>query len=343
MKHLLWSGLAGLFGVLVAFALTGGSGKAYQILTDRWGTFSYQTAAVFRPIISPPPPPVRLTFVGDMMLARGVAQSVKKNGGGDYSWLFANLGDLASADILFGNLEGALSDQGADRHKRFSFRMSPEALPAIKAAGFDVLSVANNHSGDWGRPAFDDTLARLAEAEIVAIGGGINLAEAAAVKVIEKNGQRIGFLAFTDILPVELSAGENRSGILLADNPDFAAIISQAAALVDALVVSFHWGEEYQTRSNPRQQTLSRAAIDAGAKIIIGQHPHVVQEIERYRDGLIAYSLGNFVFDQYFSQATMTGLALTINLERGNIASTSEQAVNLDNYFRPWISATTAN
>ncbi len=277
---------------------------------------------------------VDLTFVGDIMLDRGVRKSVNKNLGNDYKALFKNLSLIASADIAFGNLEGPLSDKGRDLQNLYSFRMAPESLIALKDAGFDALSIANNHIGDWGRPAFDDTLARLKENNILAVGGGINSNEAERPKIIEKNGLKIGFLGFSDVGPESMEARTNSSGILLASNPRLPEIIENASREVDALIVSFHWGEEYQ-KPTVRQKYLAHLSIDKGAKIIVGTHPHVIQDTEEYEDGYIMYSLGNFIFDQAFSKETMQGLMVEIKLDKTGILKTRKELVKLDKNFQP--------
>src|SRR3989337_2533530 len=126
---------------------------------------------------------------------------------------------------------------------------------------------------------------------------------------------------------------------MIRDN--YKDIIKNAAENVDVLVVSMHWGEEYKTRSNTREQTLGHGAIEAGAKIVIGHHPHVIQEIEKYRGGLIAYSLGNFIFDQYFSEETMRGKLLELKIAKSpftqkvTITETKEKIIKLNEFFQP--------
>ncbi|MCE9585445.1 CapA family protein [Candidatus Nomurabacteria bacterium] len=278
---------------------------------------------------------VTLAFVGDIMLDRGVRSSVNKNFNGDYSALFDNLDILKNYDISFANLEGPASDQGKDMHNLYSFEMDPSAIPAIKGAGFDILSVANNHVGDYGRDAYIDTLARLKENEILYAGGGNNSTEAEQPTIIEKYGMKIGYLAFSDKGPDWMQATSEKAGLLLANNPRFDEIISNASKQVDYLIVSFHFGEEYQTKHNDRQAYLAHKAIDAGAKIIIGAHPHVVEDTEVYKKGFIAYSLGNFIFDQKFSENTMQGMLLELKLNRDGSISAKKNIIKLDSVFQP--------
>ena len=278
---------------------------------------------------------VTLLFGGDIMLDRGVKNSVLKNFNGDYSKMFEKINILNDADIVFANLEGTASDQGTDRHNLYSFRMDPSVIPALKGSGFDILSVANNHIGDWGPVAFTDTLSRLKENEIAYTGGGMNKRDAEKPTIIEKNGMKIGYLGFSDVGPDTMEATENSAGILLASDPNFDAIISNASKQVDYLVVSFHFGIEYQKQHNARQELLAHKAIDDGAKIVIGSHPHVVEDTEVYKNGYIAYSLGNFVFDQYFSADTMQGMLLQIKLSKDGSMIVQKNIMQINKVFQP--------
>ncbi len=274
-------------------------------------------------------------FVGDMMLDRGVEASVKKNFNNDFNALFENLGELKNADILFGNLEGPISDQGRNVGSKYSFRMDPVVLPVLKEAGFDIFSFANNHVGDWGINAFKDTLTRLEENSILTTGAGVNKSEVINPTIIEKNGVTFGFLGFTDVGPNWLEAKENSPGILLASDPNFESIIKNASYKCDVLVVSFHWGDEYRKTHNQRQQILAHRAIDSGANMVIGHHPHVIEDIEIYKDSTIVYSLGNFIFDQYFSTDTMKGMIFIANFEGKELINTEQKEIILNRTYQP--------
>lgn len=278
---------------------------------------------------------IKLLFAGDIMLGRGVENSILKNGKGDFRFIFEKANFLKNADIVFGNLEGPISDKGKDVGNMYSFRFRVNVADALRQAGFDVLSLANNHMADWGKEAFEDTLGWLEKSEIVGIGAGRNKKDASEVKILELKGLKIGFLAFSDVGPNWLEAAAGSSGILLASDKNFDEITKGAAEETDALAISFHFGEEYQKVSNARQKYLARRAIDNGAKIVVGHHPHVVQEIEKYKNGIIAYSLGNFIFDQYFSEDTMSGMVLEIELEGKEIKSIVPKTVKLNKFFQP--------
>jgi len=278
---------------------------------------------------------VKLIFVGDIMLDRGVKNSVIKNFGGDYAKLFKNLEILKDFDIVFANLEGPVSDKGKDKHNLYSFRMDPTVLEALKNTGINVVSVANNHVGDWGREAYIDTLSRLKEKEIFYTGGGINSTEAEKPTIIEKYGMKIGFLGFSDVGPNDMKADVNKAGLLLASNPRFDEIIKKASAQVDYLIVSFHFGEEYKTKHNKRQEYLAYKAVNDGAKIVVGHHPHVIENTEVYKNSFIAYSLGNFIFDQSWSEPTMQGMLLNIKLSRDGDLTVRKDTVKLNSAFQP--------
>jgi poly-gamma-glutamate synthesis protein (capsule biosynthesis protein) len=281
---------------------------------------------------------VTLTFGGDIMLDRGVRTSVVKNFNNDYSAIFAKSKELTDilkkSDINFANLEGTASDQGVDQKNLYSFRMDPAVVPALSGAGFSILSVANNHVGDWGRLAYSDTLARLKENEILYTGGGNDKAEAETPNIIEKYGMKIGFLGFSDKGPDYMAADTDKAGLLLANDPDFDQIIQNAAKQVDYLVVSFHFGEEYQAKHNARQEFLAHKAVDDGAKLVIGSHPHVIEDTEVYKNSYIAYSLGNFVFDQKFSAPTMQGMLLVVKLNKDGSMSVKKDITQLNSVFQ---------
>ena len=276
-----------------------------------------------------------LVFGGDVMLDRGVKASVEKNFGGDYSQLFTSLTKLRDADIAFVNLEGPISDIGNNVGSKYSFRMDPAVIPVLKNSGIDIVSFANNHAGDWNKPAFDDTRARLTNAGIQYTGAGSTEKLAETPIIIEHNGNSVGYLGTTDVGPNWLEAKGTSSGILLASDPLLPEIIKNASEKVDILVMSFHWGEEYK-EANDRQKALAHMAIDNGADLVIGHHPHVIEESEWYKDGYIAYSLGNLIFDQYFSPETMQGLLLEVELEDKRVVSVKKNLVKLNGYFQPY-------
>ncbi len=326
--------IAGVLALAYALFYTGLSDSESEPLSP------IPIRALIGSVVQPEPDTITLALVGDIMLDRGVEHSVMRHGNGDFSWLFASTRDLREVDILFGNLEGPVSDLGRNVGSIYSFRMQPAVAGALATAGFDILSLANNHIGDWTLAAALDTKRLLLEAGIEAVGLGSNKSEVIQPVVLEKSGQKIGWLAFSDVGPNWLAAGATSGGIILAADPDLPEIIAFASQVVDHLLVSFHFGNEYEARASLRQRELARLAIDHGARVVVGHHPHVAQEVERYQDGLIAYSLGNFIFDQDFSPETMRGLVLELELSREGIKSARTRASQLDQYFRPTLANT---
>lgn len=283
-----------------------------------------------------PPSEITLFFVGDIMLNRGVEWSINKYGKGDWKFPFLEIAeDLEKADILFGNLESPISDKGSKVGSIYSFRTNPKAIEGFNYAGFDILSVANNHIFDYGREAMEDTFLRLREAGIDYVGGGFSEKEAYSPIIKEINDIEIAFLAYTNLGSKNWEATGKRSGISWLTEERLEEDIKKAKNQADLIVVSMHFGEEYKSQPTSEQKYFARLAIDTGADLIIGHHPHVVQEIERYKDGYIAYSLGNFIFDQGFSKETMQGLMLKVVIEDGRIRTVSSKVPqNLDSSFR---------
>lgn len=282
------------------------------------------------------PKPITLTFVGDVMMDRGVRNSVVKNMSGDYSALFANTSYLADADIAFANLEGTATEEISKRTgSRFSFRMDPVSVTALKNAGVDIVSFANNHVGDYSTKGFLGTIDTLKVNNLLYAGAGENHADVTTPKVIDVRGTKVGFLAATDVGPTWLAATNTKPGILLVADPNFLAIVTAAKAQVDVLIVSFHWGNEYSP-ANEGQERIAHAVIDAGADIIVGHHPHVMEKVEQYKDKLIYYSLGNFIFDQYFSEHTMRGMVAQVSIDPETKAITHVEYVSpLSRQFVP--------
>ena len=294
---------------------------------------SFAQVSVFLKV---PPKSVNLFFVGDIMLDRGVEAKIKKYGENDWRFPFLKIAeDLKGADILFGNLEGPISDKGRNVGSIYSFRVDPRAIDGLKYAGFDVLSVANNHLFDYSVTALEDTFLRLKEAGIEYVGGGFDKSEAYAPVIKEVNGFKIAFLAYTNIGMPSWGAKENRSGIAWLTKESLEEGVKEAKKQADIVIVSFHFGDEYKTQSNAEQKDFAYLAIDSGADLVVGHHPHVVQEIEKYGEGYIAYSLGNFIFDQNFSKETMEGLLLKVFIVNKEIKEVTSAKIKINGFFQP--------
>lgn len=274
-----------------------------------------------------------LLFAGDIMLSRSVgARMATLN---DWQWPFGGIASITQgATLAFANLETTVSERGAKGGCGYCFRADPRVMEGLVAAGFDVLSVANNHMWDYGLDAFTDTLQYLAASNISGVGGGRNLAEAQGPVVRIAGDTRVAYLAYTDLLPASACATAERAGVNCFDDVRMRGDITRARGVADVVVVSFHTGTEYAAEHNIIQERIYHAAIDAGADVVVGHHPHVVQDMEQYRSGWIVYSLGNFVFDQAFSEATMRGAMLEVSLQNKAVTSVQLLPVVISRDYR---------
>ncbi|MFC5301044.1 CapA family protein [Azospira restricta] len=256
-------------------------------------------------------PVVRLLFVGDVMLDDGPGRAIAA--GRDPFADFAD--EFDRADVRIGNLETAIASGGEPIPGKFyAFRASPRVIDRL-AGRFDALSVANNHSGDYGPEAFVETLSLLDIAGIQAFGGGRNLAEAHQPAWIEHSGLRIAILGYNEYKPRAFEAGPDWPGVAWSeDGHVLRGIAAARAAGADIVIPFMHWGWEGEREPSPRQRELARRMIDAGAAAVVGAHPHVTQGSETYRGRPIVYSLGNFVFDSFDSPAEREGWLLRLTV-----------------------------
>jgi poly-gamma-glutamate synthesis protein (capsule biosynthesis protein) len=238
-------------------------------------------------------PAATLVAVGDIRLDGPVGAIIARLGPGAPT---ADIREPLAADIVFGNLEGSITRRGEKQPKTWNFRAPPKNLACLKEAGFTVLNVANNHTMDFGREGFEDTVAAVRKRGFLLVGGGRDRQEAEALRIARAGSLKVGFLGFTSTFPQEAWAKRHRPGVAYSDFDRFPAIIRAARPLCDVLVVSFHGGTELAPEPNEIQKSFARAAIEAGADLVIGHHPHVLQAVEVYRGKPILYSLGNFLF-----------------------------------------------
>jgi poly-gamma-glutamate synthesis protein (capsule biosynthesis protein) len=275
---------------------------------------------------------VRLIFVGDIMLDDGPGRVIKS--GRDPLAPFA--AQLRDADFTIGNLECPIATVGkAFESKIFSFRADPGAVSVLKGR-FDALAVANNHSGDYGKAAFLETLAHLERAGVPHFGGGIDLARAHEPLWIERKGLRIAVLSYNEFKPRSFEAGPDWPGIAWSEDSQVVSDIRAARAAGADLIIPFmHWGWELEPTPGERQRQLARTMIDAGADLVVGGHPHVTQGAEYYRGKLIVYSLGNFVFDGFDTPAAKRGWLLRLTLDRKGLVAWDTLAAQMDEEGTP--------
>jgi poly-gamma-glutamate capsule biosynthesis protein CapA/YwtB (metallophosphatase superfamily) len=278
-----------------------------------------------------------LAAVGDIMLDRGVGQKIERYGTG---YPFEHVGDqLARADIAFGNLESILAEECARGTNIITFKAKPRYAQALAQAGFDVLSLANNHSADCGRTGLQQTIANLLSRGIRPCGAGKTPKEAERPNILSVKGLRIAFLAFSTFSSEGASLTQGAMSIARASDES----VRRAAAArpqADLVVASFHWGQEYVSHPGDEQVRLAHAAVEAGADLVIGHHTHVLQglQIVRSADGtrrsLIAYSLGNFVFDapRAWDKRLVESVVLHCRLSADGLESAEVVPVVLDGY-----------
>lgn len=276
--------------------------------------------------------PVRLVFVGDVMLDDGPGKTIAA--GGDPLAHFAAA--LKDADFTVGNLECPVATKGhALDNKIYTFRARPEVMEALKGR-FDALAVSNNHSGDYGQEAFVQTLDLLDKAGIRSFGGGRNLAAAHAPLWVERKGLRIALLGYNEFKPRSFEAGADWPGVAWSEDSQVVADIRAArAAGADLVIPVMHWGWEREPQPNERQRQLARTMIDSGADLVIGGHPHVTQGAEYYKGKLIVYSLGNFVFDGFETPETRRGWLLRLTVDRAGLIAWDTLAADMDDAGTP--------
>ncbi|TEB10784.1 CapA family protein [Pelotomaculum propionicicum] len=281
--------------------------------------------------------PVCLVAVGDIMLSRGVAGEIKKQGGDPLHPFAIIKYYLKSGDIVFGNLENPITPGREIMMPEMTLRADPGSAQALQEAGFSVLSLANNHLADFGSEGLLDTLRYLDEAGIGHAGAGENEEEAFAAAFSEVNGLKLAFLAFTDpaIVPDAYLAGVEQPGIAFLEQEKVRAAVQDARRKADFVVVSIHAGREYESEPDLAQTQFARLAVDAGADLVLGHHPHVVQKIEQYKGKYIIYSLGNFIFDQKWFRATRVGLAVKIFIAAGGVERMEFMPVFINDQDQP--------
>ncbi len=291
---------------------------------------------------------VRVVAVGDIMLSRNVAAKAKA--AGDPALPFRGMAELLdSSDFNFGNLEspfappapetapggpGAVDElewDGVIGGKSLVFAAPNKTLGALARFNFQVLSMANNHAMDQVEAGLLHTVDRLAAEGIRVVGAGANLEEAWRAQVIERQGRRIAFLAVS-YASWNFGADDRNEYVARIEDLDrLRARVSGLKSQADFVVVAMHAGNEYTSQPTPAQVNFAHAAIDAGAGLVVGSHPHWLQPCEQYRGGLIFYSLGNFVFDLDSSRAVRQGAAVKLYLAADDVGWAEVIPVEIEN------------
>lgn len=263
-----------------------------------------------RQIATPPNPHVntsltRLLFAGDVMLSRGVRREILASG--DPALPFRKIAPFfLKADISFINLESPFSDRGRYRDEGLVFHAAPQMIEGLTLARITVASTANNHARDCGPYGIEYTVRWLRCHGVQPVGSSESDSATHRGVIIERNGIRFGFLGYT----FDQQNGNWRdidTRIAIGDSATVSDDVKELRRRADVVIVSMHSGSEYAAKPGKAQIELAHSAIDAGAAVVVGHHPHVIQPEDEYRGGIIFYSLGNFVFDQYQRQATQHG------------------------------------
>lgn len=259
--------------------------------------------------------PVVVNAVGDIMLAGSGEKTYRKHG---YDYPFGATKEiLKQGDILLGNLEAPITESGSEfTDKRFRFKTSLETAAALKSAGFTHLSLANNHILDFGAEGLRQTLDILDKSGIIHSGAGADISAARKAGITSVKGLKIASLSYSLTYPEEFFAGTDRAGTAPGYTQLFTADIEQAKKSADCVIVSFHWGGEGLDKPKPYQMTAAHRAVEAGADIVIGHHPHVLQGVEHYGNGVIFYSLGNFTFGS-ISKSSSSSMIARITFDGG--------------------------
>jgi poly-gamma-glutamate capsule biosynthesis protein CapA/YwtB (metallophosphatase superfamily) len=274
---------------------------------------------------------VSFCAVGDVLFDRGVRNTISNN---SVFYLFENVKEIISEkDLAFCNLECPLAniEDGFPLLKKHSFRADTTSVNGLNYAGFNIASVANNHTIDYGKDAFMKTLELLKSHRIFPVGGGKDQSEASEPLLLVKNGETFAFFGMVDFILDATIFDPNSPYPAFIKVDSLCAKIRELNTVVDNIIVSIHWGKGNSNIITKRQTEIAHQLIDAGADLILGHHPHVLQGIETYHNKIIIYSLGNFVFDHQ-QELNRQSVIFTCKFEKGNIVEPVFIPVSIVNY-----------
>ncbi len=268
-----------------------------------------------------------LVFVGDTTLDDAPGELIAR--GGDPFATFAS--HFARADLRVANLECVVATTGDAADKNYTFRAHPRVLPVLRRH-LDGVTLANNHSGDYGRAAFAEMLGLLRQTGLGQAGGGMNLSQAHAPWVVERQGLRVALLSYNEYMPRSFEAGHDAPGTAWSEDEQVVDDIRKARSVhrADLVLVFMHWGWENEPVANPRQRYLARRMVEAGADAVIGGHPHVTQDIEHYLGRPIIYSVGNFIMKETDNDAQRLGWLLRMEFDRHGARGFETHVVRID-------------
>lgn len=318
-------------GPIASFLAACGSARSTAATSAPTATSTSSTTA------TPDTRPITIAITGDVMLGRSVNQRILQTSDN------FPFNDVASAlggfDLTVGNLECVVSHLGSPQPKQYTFEADPRGFSRLTSAGYSIMSVANNHSGDYGKTAFMDMLGHLPQHGITPLGGGANLTAAHQPVIRTIRSTTIGFLAYCQIGPDSFAATNSAPGHAWLDPTLMATDIRSVRPKVDFLIVFTHWGIEYHPVESSVQVAMAQVAIDAGADFVVGAHPHVIQPTSSYRGKPIVFSLGNFVFDEMWSEDVRRGNVLTLAVQGQRLLHWSLRQSRIGAYGAPsWVS-----
>jgi poly-gamma-glutamate capsule biosynthesis protein CapA/YwtB (metallophosphatase superfamily) len=265
---------------------------------------------------------------GDVMLGSWVEDVVRSRG---WSYPFMQLDSiLHGADVVFSNLEAPFGVEDSAFEKTYTFQVSPDLIQVLTAGKINVVSLANNHILDYGEGALIHTINLLKEKDIAFSGAGRNLREARKPALLSIKGYKLAFASYSLTFPEEFWATDSTAGTCFPFHTFFYRDIKKFKQENDLVIISFHWGGELLNTPKEYQIQLAHQTIDAGADFIIGHHPHVVQGVEIYKNRLIFYSLGNFIFGSY-SQRAVRSMLINFYYGTGEIKQCRICPINVNN------------
>ncbi|MCI6139543.1 MAG: CapA family protein [Clostridiaceae bacterium] len=262
--------------------------------------------------------PLRFVFAGDVLLSDHVLKAYGEAGTIDGVVDDELRSVIDGSDVFMVNQEFPFSNRGeAAADKQYTFRLPPEKISLFHELGINIVTLANNHALDYGTDALLDTCQALDEAGIRRVGAGANLDEAKKPVIMELKGKKVGFLGASRVIPTgSWNATASGPGMLTTYDPSvLLKEIRAAREVCDLVIVYVHWGIERDERPQAYQRTLGQQYIDAGADIVIGSHPHVLQGVEYYKGKPIVYSLGNFIFGSSIPRTAL----LTVDWDGENV------------------------
>ena len=277
-----------------------------------------------------------LLAVGDIMLSRHVGTKIRQ--AEDSQLPFQKLKDkLNQADITFGNLESPFYDKGSPVTEGMIFKAEPDTVEGLVESGFDIVSLANNHFGNQGEKGMIYTFDHLQKNNVKFVGAGKDFEQAHDPMVLENKGVKFAFLAYSTpaVTPASYAAAASRPGLNMMDIEQLKQDVVQAKERAEIVIISMHAGTEYTNQPNQRQKDFAHTACDSGASLVLGHHPHVVQITEQYNNCYIIYSLGNFVFDQMWSEETREGIIAKCKFEDKELKEVEFIPIKIEDYNQP--------